>query len=66
MDVQIEAMRCQVSNVFYPHWVLRRVAVGTDSIVVHEPLAKMTATAVKNDKLADFVKMVRALKNIKE
>jgi len=67
--MEIEAMRCQVTNVFYPHWVLRRVAIGTDSIVVHEPLARMTATAVRNNSLAAFVKMVRlsqTLNDIKE
>jgi polysaccharide deacetylase 2 family uncharacterized protein YibQ len=74
MDVQIEAMRCQVSNVFYPHWALRRVALDTSkdtgkSIIVHEPLARMTATAVRNNSLEAFVKLVRlsqTLKDIKE
>jgi len=70
MDVQIEAMRCQVSNVFYPHWELRKVAYGTSKvIVVHEPLARMTLTAVRNNSLEAFVKMVRlsqSLKDIKE
>lgn len=66
MVVEIDSVRCEITNTFYPHWTLRRVFLSASkSIIVHEPLAKATVSAVATGRLVEFIKTVRALKDIK-